>query len=132
MEDNGYPAVDSEKTIFMKRVNNNFIIHGLFVYDMMHIPTNNALSEEFMDIYSKDFDITGGALVETFLGMDVEQSDDNICLHLYISRTLSMNIQKLLLKLSARRIFQVNLECFSHVRTALSNQIHLSRGFICP
>ncbi len=82
MEANGYPAVHSEKTILMKRVNNDFIIHGLFVDDMMHIPTNDALLEEFMDKYSKDFDITGGVLMETFLGMEVEQSDDNICLHL--------------------------------------------------
>jgi hypothetical protein len=52
MEANGYPAVISEKTIFMKRVNDDFIIHGLFVDDMMHIPTNDALREEFMDKYS--------------------------------------------------------------------------------
>ncbi len=82
MEANGYPAVNSEKTIFMKQVDYDFIIHGLFVYDMMHIPTNDALHEEFMDKYSKDFDVTSGVLMETFLGMEVEQSDDNICLHL--------------------------------------------------
>jgi hypothetical protein len=31
---------------------------------------------------SEDFDITGGDLMETFLGMQVEQSNGNICLQL--------------------------------------------------
>ena len=82
MEKNGYPAVNNEKTIFMKRVGNDFIIHGLFVDDMMHVPTNNALRQEFMDKYSKDFDITGGSIMESFLGMEVEQSRNAIRLHL--------------------------------------------------
>ncbi len=43
MEKNGYPAVNSEKTIFIKRQGDDFIIHGLFVDDMTHIPTCDAL-----------------------------------------------------------------------------------------
>ena len=82
MESNGYPAVNSEKTIFMKRVDDDFIIHGLFVDDMMHIPTNESLWKEFIDKYSKDFDITGGMLMDSFLGMEVEQSEGKIRLHL--------------------------------------------------
>ena len=42
----GYPAVNNEKTTFkfMKRVVNDFIIHGLrlLVDDMMHVPTSQA------------------------------------------------------------------------------------------
>jgi hypothetical protein len=34
MEENGYPAVNSEKTIFMKRTGDDFFIHGLFVDDI--------------------------------------------------------------------------------------------------
>ena len=82
MEKNGYPAVNSEKTIFMKRDGSDFIIHGLFVDDMMHVPTCERLKKEFMDKYSKDFDITGGGLMETFLGMQVEQSKSTVRLHL--------------------------------------------------
>ncbi len=66
----------------MKQVNHNFIIHALFVDDMMHIPTNDALRRKFMDKYSKDFDITCSVLMESFLSTEVEQLDDNICLHL--------------------------------------------------
>ncbi len=54
----------------------------MFVYDMKHIPTNEALWKEFMDKYSKDFDITCCLLMESFLGMEVEQSDGKIPLHL--------------------------------------------------
>ena len=90
MEKNGYLAVNSEKTIFMKWDGDNFIIHGLFVDDMMHISTCDKLKQEFMAKYSKDFDITGGGLMETFLGMQVEQSENEIRLHLdnYIRETL--------------------------------------------
>jgi hypothetical protein len=37
MERNGYAAVNSEKTIFMKHSGSKHIIHGLFVDDIMHI-----------------------------------------------------------------------------------------------
>jgi hypothetical protein len=37
MESNGYEAMNSEKTIFMKCKGAKYIIHGLFVDDMMHI-----------------------------------------------------------------------------------------------
>ena len=93
MEKNGYPAMNSEKTIFMKRDGDDFIIHGLFVDDMMHVPTCDKLKQEFLDKYTKDFDITGGGLMETFLGMQVEQSRKQIRLHLdnYIQELLDEN-----------------------------------------
>ncbi len=71
MENNGYPAVNSEKTIFMRREGDDFILNGLFVDNMMHTSTSASLKEEFMKKYSKDFNITGGDLMESFLGMQV-------------------------------------------------------------
>jgi hypothetical protein len=71
MEKNGYPAINNEKTMFMKRKGNDFIIHSLFVDDMMHVPTCDALKEKFTAKYTKDFQITGGGLMYTFLGMQV-------------------------------------------------------------
>ncbi len=47
MEQNGYVAVNSEKTIFMKRQGFDFITHGLFVDDMMHVPTRDKFRDEF-------------------------------------------------------------------------------------
>jgi hypothetical protein len=90
MEQNGYPAVNSEKTIFMKRQGSDFIMHCLFVDDMMHVPTCDKLRDEFLTLYQKDFEITGGGLMETFLGMEVEQPGKVIKLHLdsYIQEVL--------------------------------------------
>ena len=89
MEQN-YPAVNSEKTIFMKRQGSDFIMHCLFVDDMMHVPTCDKLRDEFLTLYQKDFEITGGGLMETFLGMEVEQPGKVIKLHLdsYIQEVL--------------------------------------------
>jgi hypothetical protein len=82
MENNGYEAMNSEKTIFMKRKGAEYIIHGLFVDDMMHIYSCDSMKDEFMALYKKDFEITGGGKMETFLGMVVEQDDKAIKIHL--------------------------------------------------
>ena len=85
MEQNGYSAVNSEKTIFMKRKDDEYIIHGLltlFVDHMMHIYSCDAMKDEFLALYKKDFDITGGTKMETFLGMVVELLDKSIKIHL--------------------------------------------------
>jgi hypothetical protein len=58
-------------------------MHGLFVDYMMHVPTCDKLRNEFLTLYQKDFEITGGGLMETFLGMEVEQPGKVIKLHLY-------------------------------------------------
>jgi hypothetical protein len=87
---NGYSVVNSENNIFKKTKGTNYIIHGLFVDDMMHISSSNELKQEFMAKYSMDFQITGGGLMKTFLGMEVEQSRKTIKLH------LDCNIQQVL------------------------------------
>ncbi len=68
----------------MKREVKHFIFHGLFVDDMMHIATNNnlKLKNEFMEKYSRDFNITGGGFMKTILGMEIEQNNRLIKLHL--------------------------------------------------
>jgi hypothetical protein len=77
----------------MKHEGKQFIIHGLFVDDMMHrdIATNNKLKNEFMEKYSNDFSITGGGFMKTFLAMEIEQSNRSIKLHLdhYIREMLN-------------------------------------------
>ena len=40
------------------------------------------MKDEFLALYKKDFDITGGTKMETFLGMVVEQSGKSIKIHL--------------------------------------------------
>ena len=82
MENNGSEAINSEKTICMKRKSAEYIIHGLFVDDMMHIYSCDAMKDEFLALYKKDFEITSGSKMETFLGMVVEQDDKSIKFHL--------------------------------------------------
>jgi hypothetical protein len=74
VEKSGYPAVKIEKTIFMKRQGDDFIIHGLFVDDVMQVPTCDSLKhwQEFIDKYTKDFDIIGGCLMVILPSYQVE------------------------------------------------------------
>ncbi len=52
----------------------NLILHFLFVdYMMLHISTSTKLKDEFVRKYSKELKITGGWLMKTILGMQVEQ-----------------------------------------------------------
>jgi hypothetical protein len=88
MEKNSSPAVNSEEPIFMK---SEAIIHCLFGDDMMHTRTSTKLKDEFLRKYSKDLNITGGCLKKTFVGMEVEQDNKTIELHLdhYVNEMLT-------------------------------------------
>ena len=84
-------AVNSEKTMFMKRKGKEWIMHGLFVDDMAQASTCPKLKKQILQEYKKDFDITEEDIMVIFLGMEVEQSKDSIKLHLVgvISRHIS-------------------------------------------
>jgi hypothetical protein len=69
MAKNGYPAVNIEKTIFMKQTGDDFIIHGFFIDDIKSVPTKKALLDEFITKYSKEFEINGGHLMTRSLGL---------------------------------------------------------------
>jgi hypothetical protein len=77
-----YAAVNSSETIFIKHSGSENIIHGLLVDDMMHIYSCDAIKDEFMQLYSKDFEITGGRQMKTFLGMQVDQTARSIKIYL--------------------------------------------------
>jgi hypothetical protein len=53
MEQHDYPAVNSEKIIFMKSQGLDFIRHWMFVDVMMHVPTCDKLRNEFLELYQK-------------------------------------------------------------------------------
>ncbi len=57
---------DWREDCFHETLSADCVIHGLFVDDMMYIPTLNKLRNENLDLYKKDFEITGGGLMETF------------------------------------------------------------------
>ena len=76
MEERGYLAVNSEKTIFMKHAGEDWIIHGLYVDDMIHASTSDVLKQEFIREYSRDFDITLTENLTSFLGLEIEQGPE--------------------------------------------------------
>jgi hypothetical protein len=90
MEEHGYLPVNNEKTIFMKWDEDDFIIHGVFVDDFATIPTSQRLKEEFETLYSRDFEVTGGSPMTSFLGLEVEQKGEgiSICLDKYIEELI--------------------------------------------
>jgi hypothetical protein len=92
MAKQGYAAVKKrEETIFMKWVGKDFIVHGLFVNDMQHTSTSQDLMDEFMHAYSRDFEITGGEVMSTFLGIQVDHVNLEIHMRMdhYVESVLS-------------------------------------------
>ena len=75
----------------MKWEGKDFIIHGLFVDDMQHTSTSQALMDEFMHAYSRDFEITGGEIMTTFLGLQVDHVNSEIHMHMdhYVETVLN-------------------------------------------
>ena len=66
----------------MKWEGSNYIMHGLFVDDMMHTSTSKKMLAQFFKLYAQSFKYTGGDLMKTFLCMEVEQDNGEIRLHL--------------------------------------------------
>ena len=83
--------MNSEKTIFLKHVGDEWIMHGLFVDDMIHAATSDELCDQFISEYLEDFDITLEDVMPTFLEMEIEHNKENLIIHLdtYIQQTLA-------------------------------------------
>ncbi len=73
---------EQREEFFMKRKGDKYTIHGLFVDDMMHMYSCDAMKDELLALYKKDFNITGGTKIEIFMGMVAEQSGKSIKIHL--------------------------------------------------
>jgi hypothetical protein len=77
MEEKVYSAVKIKKMIFMQRNGIDSIIHGLFLDNIKTALTKKALMDESFQNYLRDFEITGGWLVDPFIGLSVEQAEQN-------------------------------------------------------
>ncbi len=75
-------SVNNEETTFMKWVSEDFIILGLFVDDIQHTSKSQALMDEFIHAYSQDFEITGGEIMSTFLGLQVDHVNSEVHMHM--------------------------------------------------
>jgi hypothetical protein len=85
-----YEAINSEKTFFINRDGHDFLIHSFFVDDLKSITANKRMIDECLELYGQDFDIAGGEPMETFIGLQVIQSDTSIWINLdyYIGAVL--------------------------------------------
>ena len=54
--------------MFIKHEGEEWIVHGLFVDDMIHASTSDDLRDQFISECQADFDMTS-----SFLGMEIEQ-----------------------------------------------------------
>ena len=72
------------------------------------------MKDEFLTLYKKDFEITGGGKMETFLGMAIEQNGKSIKIHLdnYIKDVLT--------------------EYSSYIKKSLTGRARLQRGQTPP
>lgn len=135
MEQHGYMAVNSEKTMFMKRKGKEWIMHGLFVDDMAHASTCEKLKRQFLHEYKRDFDITEEDIMSTFLGMEVEQTKDSIKLHLdtYIQETIDEYKSVIKTMLKPKNVPMqpgVMLECQDCPETPDPRQQKVYRSFV--
>ena len=62
----------------MKWQGTDWIMHCGFVDDMAHTSTSTKVLKEFFNLYAKDFSYSGGDLMTTFLGMEIDQEDGSI------------------------------------------------------
>ena len=67
---------DSEKTVFMKRIGEDFIIHYSWTVHRWKKTFSNqkSLLDGFISKESKEVEITGWQLMEWFIGLSVEQT----------------------------------------------------------
>ena len=67
-------------------------MHCLFVDGMAHTSTSQKSIRQIMKAYSKNFEYTSGDFMTSFLGLDVEQGNGVLRLHL----DTNLNVQEML------------------------------------
>ncbi len=66
----------------MKHEGEKWIMHGLFVDDMIHASTSDDLRDKFISEYQDDFDITLEDVMSSFLGMEIEHNKRDLTIHM--------------------------------------------------
>ena len=85
MEECWYSPVNSKKTIVMKRAGEDWIIHGLYVDDMIHALMSKELKQSFIEEYTGYFNITLEENITSFLGLEIKQSlEGSTCISIYM------------------------------------------------
>ncbi|KAK1558510.1 hypothetical protein Q3G72_003173 [Acer saccharum] len=111
--DNNYIRGSVDKTLFIKRDNDELFIAQIYVDDIVFGSTNNTKVQQFVDVMSHEFEMSLVGELSYFLGLQIRQLDDEI----FISQA----------KYAKNLVKKFGLEKAKHCDTPMSTTLKLSK-----
>ena len=76
--DNDYTKGSVDKTLFIKKDNDELFIAQIYVDDIVFGSTNNTKVQQFIDVMSHEFEMSLVGELSYFLGLQIRQLNDGI------------------------------------------------------
>ncbi|KAK0591752.1 hypothetical protein LWI29_007400 [Acer saccharum] len=111
--DNNYTRGSVDKTLFIKKDNDELFIAQIYVDDIVFGSTNNTKVQQFVDVMSHEFEMSLVGELSYFLGLQIRQLDDGIFI------TQAKYVKNLVKKFG--------LEKTKHCDTPMSTTLKLSK-----
>ncbi|KAK0583735.1 hypothetical protein LWI29_002305 [Acer saccharum] len=111
--DNNYTRGSVDKTLFIKRDNDELFIAQIFVDDIVFGSTNNTKVQQFVDVMSLEFEMSLVGELSYFLGLQIRQIHDGI----FITQA----------KYTKNLVKKFGLEKAKHCDTPMSTTLKLSK-----
>ncbi|KAK1551769.1 hypothetical protein Q3G72_004368 [Acer saccharum] len=111
--DNNYTRGSIDKTLFIKRDNDELFIAQIYVDDIVFGSTNNTKVQQFVDVMSHEFEMSLVGELSYFLCLQIRQLDDGI----FISQA----------KYAKNLVKKFGLEKAKHCDTPMSTTLKLSK-----
>jgi hypothetical protein len=73
--------VSMDKTLFLLKHNNDTILVQIYVDDIIFGGSSNALVSRFLDLMSKEFEMSMMGELNFFLGLQIKQTQDGTFVH---------------------------------------------------
>ncbi|KAK0594664.1 hypothetical protein LWI29_010466 [Acer saccharum] len=111
--DNNYTRGSVDKTLFIKRDNDELFIAQIYVDDIVFGSTNNTKVQQFVDVMSLEFEMSLVGELSYFLGLQIRQTHDGI----FITQA----------KYAKNLVKKFGLEKAKHCDTPMSTTLKLSK-----
>ena len=111
--DNDYTRGSIDKTLFIKRNNDELFIAQIYVDDIVFGSTNNTKVQQFVDVMSHEFEMSLVGELSYFLGLQIRQLDDGI----FITQA----------KYAKNLVKKFGLDKVKHCDTPMSTTLKLSK-----
>ena len=111
--DNDYLRGRVDKTLFIKKNNNELFIAQIYVDDIVFGSTNNTKVQQFIDVMSHEFEMSLVGELSFFLGLQIKQLNDGI----FITQA----------KYAKNLVKKFGLENVKHCDTPMSTTLKLSK-----